>query len=122
MFAQIIPLRKLPKSIDYFDYKVPKKLSKKIKIGQVVLIPFRRQKIKGIVINFKKTSNFKKVRAILNIIIDKPVINKNQIKLAKFISQYYFVSLSLIIKKIIPPLLKRPRPASKKGAEIKYKK
>ncbi|MBU1179901.1 hypothetical protein KJ885_03080, partial [Patescibacteria group bacterium] len=49
MFAKIIPLTKLPRRFDCFDYSVPKELENKIKTGHLVAVYFRNRKIYGIV-------------------------------------------------------------------------
>ncbi len=113
MYAEILLLRKLPKSIDFFDYQVPEKLKKQIKIGQVVNIPFRRQEVKGIVLNLKSKTTFKNIKKITEIVDKKELITENQLNLAKYTSKYYHVSLSTVIRQITPPLLKKPRKAKK---------
>lgn len=109
MFAEILPLRKMPKGLDYFDYQVPLSLASKIKLGQIVSVPFRKQNLKGLVFRLKKTTNFKNVKNISALVTDDPLLTSTQIKLAVFTANYYLTSLPTALKQIVPPILKRPR-------------
>ena len=110
MFAEILPLRKMPKGLDYFDYLVPLSLEDKIRLGQMVTIPFRKQNIKGLVFRLKKTTDFKNIKEISGIVGAEPLLTPTQIKLAIFTADYYVTSLPTVLKQIVPPILKRPRP------------
>jgi primosomal protein N' (replication factor Y) len=127
LIASIIPAIRLPRQLNYFDYLIPKKLENKIKINQIVEILFHNQKIKGIVIeitnktqnkyNFIKSReaeissktklfNRTKLKEINKIIEPKIILPEHLIKLAKWIKKYYYSSLPLIIKIILPEIPK----------------
>ena len=55
--------------LDYFDYIVPDKLSKKIKRGQLVSIPFRQKDVNGIVFDLKKETkqNISRLKEVIKI-------------------------------------------------------
>jgi primosomal protein N' (replication factor Y) len=108
MFAQIIPVIKLPKSLDIFDYKIPEKMLGLIKIGQVVRMPFRNKPVTGLVIGIEKETKIKKgLKQVDKILTDEPVLTEKQVKLAKWISEYYCVSLATVIKTILPEIILR---------------
>ena len=66
MFVKIIPIIRLPRKLNFFDYLIPKKLENKIKINQIIEIPFRNQKIKGIIIEIlSKTELFNKAKQFI---------------------------------------------------------
>ena len=112
MIAEIIPQIRLPKSIGIFDYQVPAALADQIKIGQIVTIPFRKNKIEGLVYNLKKTSSIKKPLA--QILAIKPrgqLMTNNQINLITQLTKYYFISPALLIKSVLPQI---PQKAYKK--------
>src|SRR4030043_2343633 len=94
-FAQIIPLTRLKRGLNYFDYKIPSDLLSQIKIGQVVQIPFRNKNIKGVILDLVASSKFKseKLKSINKIIDQSPFLTSWQIKLVDYLSDYYFVSL-----------------------------
>ena len=112
--AKIIPATKLPKDIaQVFSYTVPSKFKKKIKIGMLVEVFFRNRKIIGMVYNLEKKIIKKtdyKLKSIENLFDDSVSLSKEQIKLAEYISDYYYTPLSLVIKTIIPTITKnKPR-------------
>ncbi len=113
MFAEVIPLVRLPKKLSFFDYEVPQEIEGQIKIGQIVVIPFRGKKIKGVVGNIKKEAQ--KVNApikkILKILSDEPIIDEKGLDLLSWIADYYVSSLPLVAKTFLPepPLVKRSR-------------
>ncbi|MFN3301596.1 MAG: hypothetical protein ACK413_01015 [Patescibacteria group bacterium] len=116
MFAKVIPFLRLPyfsisrgkkREISFFDYKVPQKLEEKIRFGQLVKIYFRNKKINGLILGFKKTSKEKKLKSIEKIIFEESLITKNQLKIFKWLSSFYFASLPTILKTSIPQPVKR---------------
>jgi len=108
--AQVIPLTRLKRDMHYFDYAVTDELVNKIKRGQLVEIPFRNKKIKGIVFNLTGQSETKmKLKPIEAIIDPLPFVNKWQLKLISFLAEYYYVSMSVLIKMMIPEIPKRVR-------------
>ncbi len=107
MFAKVIPLTKLPRKLEYFDYSVPREFEEKIKIGHVVAIYFRRQKIYGIAIELAgkpqiETEKIKPVVSLTEIILPETLL-----RLVSWASQNYLISPSLLYKLIIPPPAKR---------------
>ncbi|MDD5043308.1 MAG: primosomal protein N' [Patescibacteria group bacterium] len=109
MIAEIIPAIKLPRNFTYFDYLVPEELKSSLRVGQIVQIPFRGQKIEGLVYNIKKgsESKFKKLKAIIKIPINPPVFDREDIELIKWLANYYFISWGLSAKQFIPDFPKR---------------
>lgn len=124
MIAEILPLRKMPKNLDYFDYQVPLNLTGKIKLGQMVNVPFRNRNLQGIVFRLKQKTNFNNIKEVAGIIQAEPILTPAQIKLAVFTAEYYLTSLSTVLKQIVPPILKKPRAAkpSKIISRVKVKK
>lgn len=107
MFAKIIPLTKLPRGLDFFDYKISQKFEKIIKVGSLVEIPFKQQKILGVVLSLDVTSNFKHLKEISDIKSTVPILSDKQLELAKWFSEHFFYSLASTIKIMIPPIPKK---------------
>ena len=124
-YAEVIPLVRLPKSLGIFDYKVPKELADGMDKGDLIEIPWRKNTIDGIVLSKKNTLDIPdaKIKEIIRI-KEKKFLTPNQLELALWMSKYYFQSLALIIKSIVPPLLKKTPEKNKKkqihGATILY--
>lgn len=106
--ANIIPAAKLPKDLNQiFSYEIPEQIAKEIEIGSVVEIPFRRRKLQGVVFSFSpKTETAFKLKPIEKIIY-KEKLNIQTVRMAEFVSEYYFVPLSWILKIILPQIPKR---------------
>lgn len=106
MFAQIIPLTKLPRGFDYFDYSVPQDLETKIKIGHIVAIYFRARKIYGIVASLAQPQIApEKIKALIS--LTEIILPETLLRLAAWVSENYLVSPSLLYKLIVPSPAKR---------------
>ena len=114
LIAKIIPVTKLPQGVtQIFSYVVQNKFEKKIKVGMLVEISFRNRKITGIVYNLRKKLTKKtgyQLKNIENLPDDSVSLSEEQIKIAEYISNYYYTPLSLVIKTIVPNIVKnKPR-------------
>lgn len=106
--AEIIPLIRLPRTMGIFDYHISNELSRHIKIGQMVEIPFRKSIIRGIVVNIKSFTNFhiNALKSIIRIKDLEPILTKDQIGLIFWMSEYYFQSPGIIAKTVLPKTFK----------------
>lgn len=107
--AQIIPALRLKRNLHFFDYYIPKELEAQIKIGQLVEIPFRNQMVKGVVLNFAEESfNNQFELKFINKAID-PLFGLAswQLALIRYIADYYFVSMAMVLKMLLPDIPKR---------------
>ena len=112
--ARIIPALKLPRGVmQVFSYVVPNKFEKEIKAGKLVEVFFRNRKIVGVVYDLKKEVIKKtgyKLKDIESLLDTSVSLSKEQIELGKYISDYYYTPLSLVIKTIVPIITKnKPR-------------
>jgi len=109
----IVPLTRIPLSRDQFFCYL---YSEKIPSGSLVSIPFAERKIEGVVLNsrsdFSRLGNLelKKVEKIL----EENFLDDSQLKLAQFISEYYFSPLGIVLKNFVP---KRTQERIKKKVE-----
>ncbi len=108
MLAKIIPLKRLPKGLDLFDYQVPKSLEADIKPGQLVTIPFRKSDLYGLVFDLKNdqlgNSNTKEIKSIVNKI---PFLSKKQLSFLELAKNIYGISFGSMTKIAMIPLQKR---------------
>ncbi|MGA1176760.1 MAG: primosomal protein N', partial [bacterium] len=81
--ALVIPLRQV------FDYQWPAGWNGP-KLGQRVLVPFRRQKKCGLIVGIKEKSEFESVRQILALLDEHPIINRDLLDLTRWVAEYYF--------------------------------
>ncbi len=100
-----------------FSYKIPEKLIPSIQTGVKVLIPFGPRKIVGYVIG---TSNEiepeieDKLKEIIEVLDEVPVINERLIDLTRWIAEYYLAPWGEVIKTALPKVLGRTKPKLEK--------
>lgn len=87
-----------------FDYYLPENIREKIKIGQVVQVPFGPRRVLGFIIGFTTTPDVevKKIKPIDKIILDTPLFDENMLELIKWTATYYRSYLINVIKTVIP--------------------
>lgn len=88
-----------------FTYIIPQKLN--VQIGSRVHIPFGKRLVNGIVLNIKDTyKEQQELREIIDIIDEKPILNKEQINLIHFMRNNYLCTYLDAYKVMMPPQLK----------------
>jgi primosomal protein N' (replication factor Y) len=124
----VIPLTKIPLNrSQIYTYFYPQKIS----VGILVMVSLYRRKVLGLVINVQNLEKRKieiknysyQLKKIEKIISSKQVLTKKQLELARWMSDYYRAPISLIIKMIAPPILKREKKIIQlKKVKLKFKK
>lgn len=109
MYAEIILAKPVGGIDKTFDYLVPQELGSAIAIGSKVLIPFGPTQRIGYVIKLKETSNIKSIKPINKLVSDLPAFTENGLKLARWISEYYFSFFTTALRAILPPGVKNKR-------------
>ncbi len=99
----------MPLSLPFLDYSAPAELKNKIKIGQLVKIPFRDKEEFGVVcaINQSISKKTVKTKPIKEIVFPKPLLSKPQLDFINEISELYHVSAGFLLKGNLLPLQKR---------------
>lgn len=90
-----------------FTYKIPDSLKEKIKIGQIVKVPFgyKNKPIEGFVLNIKQEDEVDvkyKVKDVLSIDTDEPIITKENIELIYFLRERYLCKYIDAFRLLIP--------------------
>jgi len=118
IIISIVPLTGISLTRDQFFYYL---YDKKISNGSLASIPLGRRKIEGVVIGNK--SDFKRLGNIqlkkINSVIEENFLTPEQLKLAELISDYYIISLGIVLKSFIP---KRTQARSKQKTKNKKQK
>lgn len=110
------------KTVDQnYTYHVPDNLRDKIKVGIRVKIPFGKMILEGFVMGINNTITYDKdkIRNIIDIIDDKPVLNQEMIKLGKYMSDNLLCSLVSTYQVMLPKALKAE---INSNIKIKYNK
>lgn len=98
-FAQIVV--GLPVN-EVFTYSVPFHLQERIGIGMRVFVPFGKRSLTGYVIGFVDSSERSDIKELIEILDEKPIFDKNMLKLTKWVSDYYFSSWGEVLKAALP--------------------
>jgi primosomal protein N' (replication factor Y) len=94
-----------PASRSTFCYAIPPRLN--ISAGQAVWVPFGSRVIQGIVLRLSDEPSIEETKEIAGIITDGPLFSPVQIKLAQWISEYYFAPLFDALALMLPPGFER---------------
>lgn len=77
-----------------------------VKIGCRVIVPFGKKKLTGFVVDIKEKSQKpginSRLRKIIKVVDDEPLINDELLELAKWISEYYLCSQGVALNLILP--------------------
>lgn len=89
-----------------FDYKIPKALENRIKKGMRVIVPFGNgnKKIEGYVIDICENTDVSsdKIKSIIKECDDFPIFSDSMLKLAFWLKEKYYTTLSSCLKTIMP--------------------
>lgn len=107
MIAEVVPVKRAPIGLPFFDYEIPPELEKLISPGSLVIIPLRAKDDYGVVLTIKKESASKKIKPIKNIVLNSPVLSEATLKYLREVSEIYATSLGLLVKTALFPLKKR---------------
>jgi primosomal protein N' (replication factor Y) len=90
-----------PVSRSTFCYAIPPGLN--INVGQAVWVPFGSQTVQGIVLQLSDEPAVEETKEIAGIITDFPQLSAIQMKLAQWISEYYFAPPFDALALMLPP-------------------
>lgn len=109
MFTQVVVLTYQSPQIDSYTYEIPKELEGKVKIGQLVTVPFGKRNPMGIILSIdnRPSTIVKNIKPISSILLDKPILLPYQIELLKFMSSYYFAPMINCLEAMLPDIPKR---------------
>lgn len=87
-----------------YDYLIPEELSARVLPGVRVCVPFARgnRRTEGIVLAVSDRSEYEKLKAVLSVLDEEPILSERQIKLALFMHERFFCTVYEAIKAILP--------------------
>ena len=87
-----------------YDYLIPEEYADKALPGARVFVPFSggNRRCEGIILAVKDHSDYDKLKTILAVLDDKPVLSQEQIKLALFMRERFFCTVYDAVKAILP--------------------
>lgn len=119
--VNVIPLVRVNLgSTQIFTYLVPLAYQDQIRPGQLLKIPFGRRKILGVTSspeNHRLEKEIKGLKSIDELVDATPVLSEKNLALAYFLSEYYASPLGVVVKAMLPKLVKKPKPPLLSGYE-----
>ncbi|MBV9281472.1 MAG: primosomal protein N' [Chloroflexi bacterium] len=107
LFARVAVLAHLGRAGGLFTYAVPEGLAPVVGPGSLVRVPFTNRQVQGIVCSLEDTTDLPRVRSIAELLDPVPVVTPHQLRLARWIAEYYAAPLSDVLGAMIPPGLGR---------------
>jgi primosomal protein N' (replication factor Y) len=101
-YAEVIVTKRTQPNHQTFTYSIPRGLTRKLRKGQVVEVPFGKQIVVGVVVKTMQETDITETKEILKILSEKPLLDEKQFHLAELISQYYRCALGIVVKAMIP--------------------
>ncbi|MFC1810569.1 primosomal protein N' [Patescibacteria group bacterium] len=100
-FAEICLKRRMPNSLRTLTYEIPEDF--KVSEGSYVNVPLRNKSEEGVVLNILDKKPSYPTKNINELIYDYPILQKWQIELAKWMSNYYFAPIQKCLNLFLPP-------------------
>lgn len=113
MIAEIIPLKRQPRHLGTFSYRVPTALEEQITVGQLVRIPYRTSELFGLVFSLGEgeAKNTDKLKEVAEIMYAEPLVDISFLNRLQGLSTFYGVSPATLAKLSILPLPRKKLPA-----------
>jgi primosomal protein N' (replication factor Y) len=86
-----------------FTYDVPKDLRNRLRVGSLVIVPFGKRRLYGIVAGLREESPVSDTRPVRSLVDPEPVLSPEQIALARWMSDEYLASLHECLELMLPP-------------------
>src|SRR6202142_484650 len=93
----------VPSIAGVFDYSVAEHLAGRIGVGHLVVAPFGKQTVQGVVLRFMDHPSVAQTKEIIELVDPDPVLTSTQIALAESLAESTFSPLASIIGLFLPP-------------------
>lgn len=117
--AQVVPALALPRSLAWFDYRIPAALAGRLAPGAVVRIPFRQRVCLGVVwqLTDRPTVPLGKIKTLITVDRSRVLLNDRQRSLFDWLAARYGVARGLLIKAFLTPALLPALPSAEPEAQ-----
>ena len=99
-FIQVVV--NVPAVSGIFDYSIPNSLLGKVGVGHLVMAPFGKQTVQGVVFRFIDQPSVPEVKEIHELVDATPVMTQVQIALAEAMAESTFSSLASMVGLFLP--------------------
>jgi len=86
-----------------YQYLIPSRLKKNITIGSTVIVPFSGRRLIGYVVELGAHARRQSLKEIIDFIDEPPILSAKEMRLFKWISDYYLAPLNEAVKLGLPP-------------------
>ncbi len=93
----------VPSLAGVFDYSVPESLAGQVGIGHLVVVPFGKQTVQGVVVRLLDRPSISETKEVIALIDPQPVLTQIQIALAESLAESTLSSLAAIVALFLPP-------------------
>lgn len=90
-----------------YHYSIPLHLKDRIQPGSLVVVPFGKQIVQGVVLELLDKPEVEKTQPIADLISEETLLSPQQLELAMWLSEHYYAPLSACIQLMIPVGLSR---------------
>lgn len=98
--AEVVILKQLDR---VFHYSVPEAFQNRLEPGMRVLVPFRNDRLTGIVTRRLRRTDVTPLKPILDLLDPGPLLSRPMMALARWLSDYYLTGWGIAMKTILPP-------------------
>ncbi|MBV6401026.1 MAG: primosomal protein N' [Anaerolineales bacterium] len=99
-FVQIVV--NVPAIAGVFDYAVPESLAGRVGVGHLVIVPFGKQTVQGVVFRFVDQSSVRDVKEVIELVDAEPVLTQAQIALAEAMAESTLAPLAAVVGLFLP--------------------
>jgi primosomal protein N' (replication factor Y) len=93
----------LPQISDTYHYHLPEDLVGSVIPGSLVIVPFGKQRVQGVVLDYVDTPEVGETKPIEDLVDEKPVLTPAQMALARQVSEDTLAPLGVCINLMLPP-------------------
>lgn len=97
-------------------YSVPEALAPRVGVGGLVVVPVKRKHYTGIVVRLYEGTAQKTTRPLTDVVEDRPLVTPDQLRLWRWMAQYYMCTPGEVAKAALPAGFKEATTPSKGGA------
>ena len=109
-----------------FDYSIPDKIRNKVVVGSRIRVPLRNRPSTGTVVAFIPSDELgvavSKIKPIIDLISEKPILTSGLIDLGRWISDYYLAPMESVMRSLIPESVRGENHDFKKLLFVKLKR
>ncbi len=99
-FVQIVV--NVPAVSGVFDYSIPDSLAGTVGIGHLVIVPFGKQTVQGVVFRFVDQPSVRDVKELIELVDPEPVLTQAQIMLAEEMAKSTLAPLAAVVGLFLP--------------------